>query len=355
MESIQWSSFPLLLICIIGIGLMIAIYKKIKSQISKGIYALLFIFWLMLLPLVHWASELELTQQYTYFIILGYLHAPFFYFNIRAILRLPLLPVRTIYYHFIPLQLYIGILMVQAIKGTDGLPSWISFGAISGAFMINYIYLFVAFRLVKTHQQHTLDYPRCQRLFTLFLMLLIGLVGCTSMYFLTLFDLEHTLYTTFKNIFWLLIVSAGYYLIYQFIVKSHYLSTINPSQVKKHTHQPDIEATKERLERLMQCQKPFVRHSLTIYTLAEMLNQKPSHLSRVIHQCYKKNFSDYINAYRVKYFIEIVPLEEHRHRNLLGIALEIGFNSKNAFLRAFEKEYQTSPNIYFHDLEIALK
>jgi len=345
----------LLLIFIIGVVLMIAIYKKIKSRISIGIYALLFIFWLMLLPLVHWTSEIELIQQYSYVVVLGYLYAPFFYFIIRAVLRLPLLRVRAIYYHFIPLQLYIGILVIQAIIGVGSLPKWIKLSTISGAFLINYIYLFVAFQLVKRHQEHTLDYPRCQHLFTLFLMILIGLVGCTSVYFLTLFDFGHTLYTVFKNLFWLLIVGTGYYLIYQFILKSHYLSTVNPPHPPKNTYQSDVAIIKEKLEKLMQCQKPFVRHSLTIYTLAEMLNQKPAHLSWVINQCYQKNFSDYINAYRVKYFIEIVPLEEHRHRNLLGIALEIGFNSKNTFLRAFEKEYHTSPNAYFNNLEIALK
>ncbi|OJJ22306.1 hypothetical protein BKI52_06385 [marine bacterium AO1-C] len=356
MENLEWSFYSLLLVLIVGVVLMVAVRKKIKSQSLISIYALLFIFWLTLLLLVHLAYELQLIQQHAYFVALGYLQAPFFYFNIRVILRLPPLRIRSIYFHFLPLQLYVGILILQTTFNIGELPSWIKLSTIVGAFTVNYIYLYIAFTLVKKHQEYTLDYQRCQRLFTSFFTLLVGLVGCTFVYFLAFFNLENNLFTTFKNIFWLLITGAGYYLIYQFILKSRYSSNLsNTHQVANPIHPSNVETTKEKLEDFMHYHKPFVRHSLTIYTLAEMLNQKPAHLSWVINQCYKMSFSEYINTYRVKYFIEIVHLEEHRHRNLLGIALEIGFNSKNTFLRAFKKEYHTTPHTYFNDLEMSLK
>mgnify|MGYP001041810016 CR=1 FL=1 len=356
MENFRWSCGSLVLALIIGIVLLVGVHKKVKKQTINGVYALFFLFWLILLLLVHLASELNFVQPQAYFVALGYLHAPFFYFSIRTILRLPPLGRKAIYYHLIPLQCYAIILVIQANLAPSHLLLWIKACTIIGAFVVNYIYLFVAFRAVKKHQEYTLDHYSCQRLFTAFFTLLIGFVCCSSTYSLNLFDLDINLFTAFQYLFLSLIIGSGYYLIYQFVLKPQNASNpITSSQSRRSNNLAEMEKVREKLEKFMHCHKPFVRHSLTIYTLAEMLNQKPACLSSVIYQCYKKSFSEYINTYRVQYFIEVVPLEEHRHRNLLGIALEIGFNSKNTFLRAFKKEYHTSPYSYFNDLEITFK
>lgn len=116
---------------------------------------------------------------------------------------------------------------------------------------------------------------------------------------------------------------------------------------KPTTYKTEEEQTREQLEAFMQAQQPYLQNDLTLGALAKMLGLKPVVLSRVINECYQKNFFDFINSYRIQHFIEIAPLAEHSHKTLLGIALEVGFNSKSTFNRAFKKEYSVPPTTYF--------
>jgi AraC-like DNA-binding protein len=116
---------------------------------------------------------------------------------------------------------------------------------------------------------------------------------------------------------------------------------------KPATYKSEEEQTRDKLEAFMQAQQPYLQNDLTLGALAKMLSLKPVVLSRVINEYYQKNFFDFINSYRIQHFIEIAPLAEHSHKTLLGIALEVGFNSKSTFNRAFKKEYSVPPTTYF--------
>jgi AraC-like DNA-binding protein len=55
------------------------------------------------------------------------------------------------------------------------------------------------------------------------------------------------------------------------------------------------------------------------------------------------NFQDFINKYRVEEFIERLKNDQNNHFTLLGIATDVGFNSKSSFNAIFKKYKGLTP------------
>lgn len=85
---------------------------------------------------------------------------------------------------------------------------------------------------------------------------------------------------------------------------------------------------------------------LTIASLSEKLNLPQREVSRIINLAFKKNFNDFINAYRVRDVMRKMQEDEYDHLTLLGIAFESGFNSKSTFNRIFKEMTRKSPAEY---------
>lgn len=101
---------------------------------------------------------------------------------------------------------------------------------------------------------------------------------------------------------------------------------------------------KEKIETLMQSQKPYLNPNLNLRELAILLNTNSSTLSAFINQLFDKNFNDFINGYRVQEFIERINKPENFNFTVLAIGLDCGFNSKATFNRAVRKIAGKSPN-----------
>lgn len=107
-----------------------------------------------------------------------------------------------------------------------------------------------------------------------------------------------------------------------------------------------------RLDELIVAKKPYKSAKLTINELADMLDVHPHLLSRVINEVYDKNFYDYINTFRVEEFKKIALLDKYRNQTFLAVSMEVGFNSKTAFNRAFKKHTGQTPREYFKSIGI---
>lgn len=108
-----------------------------------------------------------------------------------------------------------------------------------------------------------------------------------------------------------------------------------------------MQQLKEKLENYMQRCKPYTNPQLTINDLAGKLKIQPHVLSRLINECYQKNFFYFINEYRIDDFKRKLEDPEYKKYKLLAIAYEVGFNSKSAFNRSFKKLTNHSPSEYF--------
>jgi AraC-like DNA-binding protein len=105
----------------------------------------------------------------------------------------------------------------------------------------------------------------------------------------------------------------------------------------------DLENLKARLLDLMEHEKPFLDSQLTLAALSKMLGVNTTVLSRVINTGFDKNFNDFVNEFRIDEVKNKLASGAAENTNLLGIALDSGFNSKATFNRAFKKFTGVAP------------
>ena len=96
----------------------------------------------------------------------------------------------------------------------------------------------------------------------------------------------------------------------------------------------------------MEAAKPHLQPDITIYKLADDLGVPRHHLSQVINEKAQKSFFDFINSYRVEEVKKSLASTEMSNRNILGMALDCGFNAKATFNTAFKKFTSMTPSAY---------
>ncbi len=90
--------------------------------------------------------------------------------------------------------------------------------------------------------------------------------------------------------------------------------------------------------------KPYLDDDLNIKTTAKQLDLSTQQLSYLLNQEMGVSFQEFVNRYRVAQFKQAIEKDEHRHKTLLGIAMESGFTSKATFNRAFKNSEGISPS-----------
>ncbi|PKG43635.1 helix-turn-helix domain-containing protein, partial [Psychroflexus sp. MES1-P1E] len=90
----------------------------------------------------------------------------------------------------------------------------------------------------------------------------------------------------------------------------------------------------------------YLNSELTLKSLADSLNIHPNILSKIINEGLDKNFSDFINEYRINAFIDKLDSDKYDNITLLGISFECGFNSKTTFNRVFKNIKGITPLNY---------
>ena len=105
-------------------------------------------------------------------------------------------------------------------------------------------------------------------------------------------------------------------------------SGLKPEQARKYL---------EKLQCLMDKEKPFKNPDLTIYTLAQQLGISRNHLTQVLNEELKLSFFEFINGYRIEEAKSLLLHPDFAHLNLPGIAVEAGYRSKTTFFTNFRK------------------
>ncbi|WP_394747582.1 helix-turn-helix domain-containing protein [Spongiimicrobium salis] len=182
-------------------------------------------------------------------------------------------------------------------------------------------------------------------------ILLAWSIGFVSIYF---FKYRHTYFN--YNAVWIgipiLIYGIGYYALKQpeiFRVAVPQPKTGPPAKAR--LNEPEIEHLKEKLETLIETDKIYLNNELTLRELSIQLNTTTNDLSWLLNNVYQSNFYDYINTYRIKAFLEKVEAKEHKRHTLLFLSMEVGFNSKSTFNKAFKAILQDTPSSYIKKIE----
>ncbi len=98
-----------------------------------------------------------------------------------------------------------------------------------------------------------------------------------------------------------------------------------------------------RLEEVMEDEKPYLNSNLTLLDLAKTVSTTPNYLSQVINEQLQMNFFDYVNSYRLEKAKELLIDPLPHTPTILDVAMESAFNSKSAFYNAFRKKMGITP------------
>ena len=98
-----------------------------------------------------------------------------------------------------------------------------------------------------------------------------------------------------------------------------------------------------KLNTLMVSEKIYLKSSLKLHDVADLMQVPPHYISQAINEQEQKHFSDYINSFRVsdakKQLLET-------NNKIIHVAYETGFNNKASFNNAFKKLTGMSPSKY---------
>lgn len=101
------------------------------------------------------------------------------------------------------------------------------------------------------------------------------------------------------------------------------------------------------IQKVMEQMHPFCQEDFSLERLAELVHSNHKYVSQVINESYKKNFSDFINEYRIQEAcIRLTDTEHYGNYTIQAIAESVGYKSQSTFIRAFRKITGIPPSIY---------
>jgi len=100
----------------------------------------------------------------------------------------------------------------------------------------------------------------------------------------------------------------------------------------------------QALEQLLQEEFMYRDPNLSQEIVAQKLGISTGYLSQIINKITEKNFTAYINSYRVEETKRMLLDEKFDKYSVLSIGLESGFNSKTTFYTAFKKDVGCTPS-----------
>jgi len=106
--------------------------------------------------------------------------------------------------------------------------------------------------------------------------------------------------------------------------------------------QEDKDLYKDKLIALMNDEKLYLNPAVVLNDFAQRLDIAPCSVSQIINESFQQNFRDFINKYRIEESKQML-VQQNQNLNILGIALDAGFNSKSAFNNAFKKHTGITP------------
>jgi AraC-like DNA-binding protein len=112
----------------------------------------------------------------------------------------------------------------------------------------------------------------------------------------------------------------------------------------KKLNEEDASLMVGKLEKVMEEKEIFKNPNLKLNDLAKEINVSGHQLSQLLNDNLEKNFTLFINEYRINEACKI--LSTKTNLTIEAIGDEVGFNSKSTFFATFKKIKGMTPNIY---------
>ena len=101
------------------------------------------------------------------------------------------------------------------------------------------------------------------------------------------------------------------------------------------------------IREVMEQTHAFCREDFSLERLAELVHSNHKYVSQVINENCGKNFSDFINEYRIREArLRLMDAEHYGNYTIQAVAESVGYKSQSTFIRAFRKITGIPPSIY---------
>ena len=96
-----------------------------------------------------------------------------------------------------------------------------------------------------------------------------------------------------------------------------------------------------KINTVMETDKLYLDANLSLQKLASYLSISPNYISQTLNETLSINFFDFVNQWRIK---AAKPKIIANQDTVLNIALEVGFNARSSFYKAFKQETGQTPS-----------
>lgn len=101
------------------------------------------------------------------------------------------------------------------------------------------------------------------------------------------------------------------------------------------------------IRNIMENTEEFCNEDFSLDKLAEMVESNSKYVSQVINKHYNKNFSSYVNEYRIrKACTRLTDTGTYSNYTIQAIAESVGYKSHSTFVKIFRKVTGITPSIY---------
>lgn len=219
-----------------------------------------------------------------------------------------------------------------------------------------YVYIFLCFRRLAFHRKMIRDVLsslndvslRWLRVF-LYLLSIWGFLGIMTLVIYNNNFARYPLsYIIFYTVFLCIMTYAFLRSLSQRSIEFPRLAQNEKKYERNPLSQEESERHLKRLIAYMEEKQPFLNPDITINDLSSATKISSHTISQVLNTRLNQNFYDFINSYRVKESIRLLENPSLRHKTIIEILFESGFNSKSTFNTAFKKHTGMTPSDFKH-------
>lgn len=248
-------------------------------------------------------------------------------------------------FHWICGLIICGFMMAERFVNFSwlgDLPTWWAVAVNSMAFMI-VLHLF--FVTITGRNDDLLEKRRASRLHLIFIITIFSIL---TILLGSILLPEHQPTVNVISL-WPVIIGISFWLIK---IEPQAFS-FDPLELVKNQHVStrDLQLS-EQLDLMMTKEQIYLENNLSVDDLANRLGVGAPRLRQFINQNLKyRNFSNYINSFRITDIKNALERTENDHLPILTLALNHGFNSLPPFNRAFKKQIGIPPSEYRKQLQ----
>lgn len=135
------------------------------------------------------------------------------------------------------------------------------------------------------------------------------------------------------------------------IISGELLNQLHPKYNNSLLSKELAEQYKSQIINYMNVDTPYTDSDFKLNDVANRLGLSSHMVSQVINEYLCQNFFEFVNSYRINLAKEKMKAVNWKTNTILGIAFEVGYNSKSAFNRAFKRIENRTPSDYLKSIK----